>query len=194
MAEVLFYLLSIACGYELPLLAIQLLWINIVTDGIQDVALSFEKSSRDIMKEKPRSTKESLFNGSLSREVSVFGVTIGLMIFGIWSYLVDSNVDLLIARSITMLLMVFIQNIHVLNCRSESESIFKLSLLSNPLAIFTIIISIVLQLIVTEVPFLSNLLGIVCLDFSVIIKVFAFSLIIILVSEVYKYIYRKREK
>lgn len=194
MAEVLFYLFSVGFGYELPLVAIQLLWINIVTDGIQDIALSFETSSSDVMCEKPRDTKESLFNKDLMREVLIFGLTIAFMIFSVWKYLNDKNTPLLLARSITMLLMVFIQNIHVLNCRSEKNSIFKTSIKSNPLVIITIISSIILQLIVTNIDALANFLSIQKLPFNTILLVFAFSLLIVVVSEIYKLIYRKSIK
>ena len=194
MAEVLFYLFSVGFGYELPLLAIQLLWINIVTDGIQDIALSFETSSTDVMAEKPRSTKESIFSKDLMRKVLIFGLTISFMIFSVWKFLIDNNTDLLLARSIVMLLMVFIQNIHVLNCRSEKNSIFKTSIKSNPLVIFTIIGSIILQLVVTNVEVLANFLNITTLPFKTIWLVFVFSLIIVIVAENYKNICRKKGK
>ena len=194
MAEVLFYLFSVGFGYELPLLAIQLLWINIVTDGIQDIALSFETSSTDVMAEKPRDTKESIFSKDLMREVLIFGLTISFMIFSVWKFLIDNNTDLLLARSIVMLLMVFIQNIHVLNCRSEKNSIFKTSIKSNPLVIFTIIGSIALQLVVTNVEVLANFLNITTLPFKTIWLVFVFSLIIVIVAENYKNICRKKGK
>ena len=194
MAEVLFYLFAVGFGYELPLLAIQLLWINIVTDGIQDIALSFETSSTDVMSEKPRSTNESLFNKSLMTQVLVYGLTISIMIFATWKYLMDRNTDLLIARSIIMLLMVFIQNIHVLNCRSEKNSVFKTSLKSNPLVVYTIVGSILLQLIVTEIPILASFLNVISLPFKTIIITFVFALIIIVVSEIYKLICRKVTK
>ncbi len=190
MAEVLFYLMSIGFGYELPLIAIQLLWINVVTDGIQDMALSFEVASGDIMKEKPRDTKESIFNKDLMLEVVIFGVTIALMIFIVWKYLIDRNVSLLVARSMVMMLMVFIQNIHVLNCRSEKNSVFTTSIFSNPLVIFTIIGSIILQFIVTEIPIFASMLSITGLPIRVVVILFMISLVIILVAEVYKYIYR----
>jgi len=191
LAEVLFYLLALLFGYDLPLLAIQLLWINIVTDGIQDMALSFETSSSDVMSEKPRDTKETLFNKTLISQVLVYGITISFMIFTTWKYLMDNNVDILIARSITMLLMVFIQNIHVLNCRNEKNSIFKTSLKSNPLIIYTVIGSIILQLIVTEVDLFSTFLNVIPLPLNLVFKTFIFSLLIVVVSEIYKFIYRK---
>ena len=194
MAEVLFYLLSIGFNYELPLIAIQLLWINVVTDGLQDMALSFETATYDIMQEKPRSTKESLFNKELMIEVAIFGLTIALMVFFTWKYLMDRNTPLLIARSMVMMLMVFIQNIHVLNCRSEKNSIFTTSIFNNPFVIITIIGSILLQMIVTESKTISSFLSIALIPFSKIIIIFCISLIIILVAEIYKKIYRTTKK
>ncbi|MEE3342722.1 MAG: HAD-IC family P-type ATPase [Bacilli bacterium] len=190
LAEVLFYLFSVCLGYELPLVAIQLLWLNIVTDGLQDMALSFERGSKDIMNTPPRKTDESLFNKELMIEVLIFAFTISFMIFTIWKYLNDKNTNLLLSRSIIMLLMVFIQNIHVLNCRSEKNSIFTTPLTSNPLVIITIIGSILLQIIVIKVPILANFLKITNLPLPTIILSFAFSLLIIIVSELYKIIYR----
>ena len=191
MAEVLFYLLSVGMGYEIPLIAIQLLWINVVTDGLQDVALSFETANRDIMKDKPLSTKESLFNKDLMLEVVIFGTVIALLLFLTWKYLIDSSTNILVARSIIMMLLVFIQNIHVLNCRSEKNSIFTTSLRSNILIPIVIVGSIGLELIVTEFGPFANVLGVVPLPFITIFNIFLVSLIIIITSEVYKFIYRK---
>ena len=191
MAEVLFYLLSVGFNYDLPLLAIQLLWINVVTDGLQDIALSFETASDDIMREKPRSTKESLFNKDLMLEVIIFGSTIGLMVFLTWKFLMDRNTNLLLARSIVMTLMVFIQNIHVLNCRSEKNSVFTTNIMTNKFVIITIIGSMLLQFIITKVSFLANMLNITTLSLPVVALIFAISLIIIIIAEIYKAIYRK---
>ena len=103
----------------------------------------------------------------------------------------DNNYDLLTARSIIMLIMVFVQNFHVLNCRSEKESVFKTPILSNPLIIMTIIGAILLQLVMISVPILARFLKINSLSFNTIMMSFVFSLIIIVVAEVYKLIYRK---
>ena len=190
-AEVFFYLFAVCLGYELPLVAIQLLWINIVTDGLQDIALSFEKGSSDIMREKPRKTNEALLSKDLMLEVLIFGLSISFMIFIVWKSLMDNNTDILLARSVIMLIMVFIQNLHVLNCRSEKNSIFKTSLLSNSLVIITIVGSILLQMIVINVPILSQFLKITNMSLDIIIKSFIFSLLIIFIAEIYKIIYKK---
>ena len=190
-AEILFYLFAVSFGYELPLVAIQLLWINIVTDGLQDIALSFEKGSNDLMMSPPRSTKESLFSKDLMIEVLFFGFIISLMIFLIWKYMMDNNVNIIFARSIILLIMTFVQNLHVLNCRSEKNSILKTSLINNPLVIITIVGSITLQLIVINSKVLSSFLRVTYLPINIIISSFMYSLLIIVVSEIYKYIYRK---
>lgn len=193
-AEVCFFLLSIAFGYDIPLLAIQLLWLNIVTDGLQDIALSFEKSEDSIMTEKPRDTKESLFSKDLMLEVGILGLSISFIIFTTWKILLDNGTNITIARAIIMMLMVFIQNINVLNCRSEKRSVFKESLKDNPLVICTIIFSIALQLIMAEIPLTATFLKVVPLPLITIINIFFLSLIIILVFEVYKLIHNKKIK
>ena len=193
-AEVLFFLLSIGFGYDIPLLAIQLLWLNIVTDGLQDIALSFEKAEDIIMKEKPRNTKESLFSKDLMLEVIVLGLTISSVVFFTWKYLIDKGTDIITARACIMMLMVFIQNINVLNCRSESRSVFKESLLDNPLVIGTIIFSIALQLFMAEIPITARFLDVTPLPWSQVLEIFLISLIVIVVYEIFKIINRNIQK
>ena len=189
-AEVCFFLLSIAFGYDIPLLAIQLLWLNIVTDGLQDIALSFEKAEESIMKEKPRDTKESLFSKDLMLEVAILGISISIIIFSTWKILIDKGTSIEIARAIIMMLMVFIQNINVLNCRSEKRSVFKESLKDNPLVIGTILFSIALQLVMAEIPITARFLSVVPLSIETIFKIFLLSLLIIVIFEIYKLIHK----
>ena len=194
LAEVLFFCLSIIFNLPMPLVAIQLLWLNVVTDGIQDFALSFEKSEKGIMKEKPRNPKEPLFDKSLFSEIIVSGLTIGLVVFVVWYYLINIiNMDVSIARGYIMALMVFIQNIHVFNCRSEKKSAFTISLKSNKLIVVGVFISILLQIIVMETPFLSQFLNTSSVPFINLIYLFLMSLIVLIVLEVYKYIKYKKK-
>lgn len=176
----------------MPLVAIQLLWLNLVTDGLQDFALSFEKAEPDIMMKKPRSTKESIFDKELFKEVMISGLTIGLIVFAVWYYLTKTlNMEIHMARGYIMVLMVFMQNIHVLNCRSETRSTFKCSLKENPLVIFSILTSIILQIIVMEVPFLSKFLLAHTVPIKSMIYLLLLSTIVLIVMEVYKLINRR---
>ena len=194
-AEVLFFVLAMICGAGTPLLPIQLLWLNVVTDGFQDMSISLEKPEPNIMSEKPRSTKESLFTKSMVSQCAVMGATIGLIVFGNWMVLTKAmNVDIVVARSLTMALMVFLQNGHALNCRSEKTSIFKMDHKSNWFFAVSVIASIGLQILFMEVPALSALLELTTVPYGILFALLGISLLVFVVCELYKLIIRTKEK
>lgn len=187
LAEVLFFILSIICNMPMPLLAIQLLFLNVVTDGIQDFALSFEKAEADIMREKPRDPKESLLDKGLFEEILVSGLVIGFLVFSVWFYLINIlHMDVITARGYVMIFMIFIQNVHVFNCRSEKNSLFSVPIRNNLMILFGVLGSIFLGILVMEVDFLSKMLQTVSLPISVLGGLFLLSLIIVVVIELYK--------
>ena len=94
--------------------------------------------------------------------------------------------DLVLARSLTMCLMVFIQNIHAFSCRSEKQSAFKISLRSNPVFLFGIAGTILLQLTVMTLPMLSQFLQTVPLQPLCVIELAGLALIILVAVEIYK--------
>ena len=94
--------------------------------------------------------------------------------------------DVSIARGYIMVLMVFMHNMHVLNCRSEKQSTFNISIKSNPLIIVTIVSSIILQIIVMETPILSKFLQTSTVPIPHMIILFILSTIILLIMETYK--------
>lgn len=193
-SEVLFFTLSIVFNLDAPLVAIQLLWLNLVTDGLQDIALSFEMEEESVMSDKPRNPKESVFNRLMLDEVLLSGVSIGLIVFMLWVALVNLKIDVAVARGYIMTLMVFIQNVHVLNCRSEKESIFKLRKNKNYFVIFSIASAILLQILVLYVPFLGQILKIKSIGFEGIVCMFLLSIPIILIMEMFKFFRRREEK
>lgn len=193
LAEVLFYLLSIIFNLPMPLVAIQLLWLNLVTDGLQDIALSCEKSEKGIMKEKPINPKDSIFNKDFISEIIFSGLTIGLLVFGVWILLIKKvQMDETLARGYIMALMVFIQNIHVFNCRSEKKSAFTVSLKNNPVILIAIFGSIFLQILVMEIPTLSEFLKTSAIPYNHMFLLLGMSFTVLIVMEIYKLIkYRK---
>ena len=195
LAEVLFFTLSIVFDMPMPLVAIQLLWLNVVTDGIQDIALSFEKAEDDIMNKKPRDPKESLFDKTLFEEIIISGVFIGIVVFGLWYYLLNFvHMEVATARGYTMALMIIIQNIHAFNCRSEDKSSFKISLASNPIFAIGVLGSLVLGVAVLEVDFLSVFLKTSHVPMLHLLELICLGLSILLVMEIYKrFKYRKNK-
>ena len=187
LAEILFFLLALAFDMPTPLVAIQLLWLNVVTDGIQDISLSFEQDEKDIMKDKPRSPKESLFDKELLLEILVSGLFIGILIFAFFYYLVKiKNIELTLARGYIMALMVFIQNTHVFNCRSEKHSILSNQVKFNPIVLIGVLGSILLQIIVMEIPFLSNILKTASIPYNHMFILLFMALSVIILMEIYK--------
>ena len=182
------------CGAGTPLLPIQLLWLNVVTDGFQDLALSLEGPEPDIMHEKPRSTKESLFTKSMVIQCSVMGVVIGLMVFGAWMIFLGAGMDIVIARSLVMTLMVFLQNVHAINCKSEKVSIFKMNLLANWFFAVSVIAFVGLQILFMEVESLSVLLELSPVPYGLLFILLAVSLVMFVIGEIYKIFVRKQAK
>ncbi len=189
--EVIFFILSIWLDYELPLTAIQLLWLNLVTDGIQDIALAFESGENDVMKRSPRNPNESLFDRLLVNEVLFMGLIMGILVFSLWVYLIDvKHLDIVHARSYILLIMVFIQNLHCFNCRSEKISVFKKPIKENKMLAICIGTVLLIQFFVVENSVLSSLLGTISLPIPHIIILFILALPITLVAELFKYFER----
>ena len=125
-AEVALFTASVIAGLPLPLLAVQLLWLNLVTNGIQDVALAFEGGEPGAMHRKPRKPKEKIFNPQMISQTVTAGLAMGVITFAFWTYLVKVQMmDEFAARNIILLLMVLMQNVHAFNSRSELSSAFR---------------------------------------------------------------------
>lgn len=187
-AEVLFFVLSILFNLPMPLVAIQLLWLNLVTDGLQDMALSFERETDTLMKEKPRKTNESLFEKEMIKQILASGLFMGVIVFDVWFIMIKFlNFEVAHARGYVLALMVFMQNIHVLNCRSETKSVFRNGFKQNPFVLFTIVATILLQIIVMEVPALSLLLQTYSVPYKDMLLLLILALPVLLIIELYKY-------
>jgi calcium-translocating P-type ATPase len=193
-AEILFFFLAIIFGYPIPLVAIQLLWLNLVTDGIQDVALAYEKKNYDVMAEPPRKPSERVFNRLLAEETLLSGLYMALVVFLTWIFLIDfRGMEIKLARGYILLLMVFMQNVHVFNCRSERDSAFSIPIKNNYFIVVAIIIVLGIQTLVSEVPFLSHILKVEPIPIKSAIVLFVLALPIIAVMDTYKAIKKNKE-
>ncbi|MFC1463641.1 MAG: cation-translocating P-type ATPase [Candidatus Brachytrichaceae bacterium NZ_4S206] len=157
-AEIVLFMLSVLVGLPVPLLPVQILWLNLVTNGIQDVALAFEGGEPGAMRRRPRKPTEGIFNGLMIQQVALSGATIGLVAFGVWYWLKSSGYDQVYARNMVLLLMVLFENFHAFNCRSEYESAFRVPLRRNPLLVISVFVALGLHLLMMWVPFLQPIL------------------------------------
>jgi magnesium-transporting ATPase (P-type) len=195
-AEIILFILSIIAGLPLPLLAVQLLWLNLVTNGIQDVALAFEGGEPGAMLKKPRKPSETIFNPMMIRQTLVASATMGLIVFGFWYWLINYvQMNETHARNLILLLMVFMQNFHVFNCRSETVSAFRVPLKRNTILVFGVLLAQGIHIISMQmIPFMQNILRLEPITVTEWLYVLALAIPMIISLEIFKIISRKRQK
>ncbi len=159
-AELVLFTLALISGLPLPLLAVQLLWLNLVTNGIQDVALAFEPGEGDELRHPPRPPKEPIFNRLMIERVISSALVIGIVAFYLYKTLLDWGYTLDEARNGTLLLMVLFENVHVFNCRSETRSIFRHNPMRNRILLFGTAIAQLIHIGAMYTPWISDVLKI----------------------------------
>lgn len=163
--EVLTMLLASLMGLPIPLLPIQILWVNLVTDGLPAMALSVDPIDRDVMQRKPRSPQESIFAHGLAYKIMMRGMLIGagtLAAYILGYYFSSGSMN--DARTMAFTTLVFFQLFYVFECRSERYSIFEVGLFSNPYLLLAVTCSALMQLAVLYLPFMQNIFQTVALD------------------------------
>ncbi|MEX2595081.1 MAG: HAD-IC family P-type ATPase [Anditalea sp.] len=192
-AELLMIALSLVFQLPLPFLPVQLLWLNLVTNGIQDVALAFEPGDASEMAHPPRKPSETVFDKLMIKQTLLSAVTISLVTFGLWYHLLSNlHWEEATARNAILLLMVLLQNFHVLNCRSETKSIFKLPLWKNPVLTIGILAAQGIHILAMHIPFMQNLLALSPIPLMDWVKLFATASIILFAMEIFKF-FRSRQ-
>ncbi len=156
--EVLTMFFAALLGMPTPLLAIQILWVNLVTDGFPALALGVDSASPDLMDRKPRDPKESIFSQGLGKKILTRGVIISLgtlFAYSIIYYL--SGGDLLLSRTTAFATLVFSQLFYVFDCRSESFSPFEIGYFKNKYLVMAVALSAIMQLSVIYLPYFQSI-------------------------------------
>jgi Ca2+-transporting ATPase len=185
-AELVLFVLAMITGLPLPLLAVQLLWLNLVTNGIQDIALAFEPGEGHELQQPPRAPRESIFNRIMLERVAISAVVMGVVAFSLFTFLLDQGFSLEQARNNTLLLMVLFENVHVFNCRSETLSMFRHNPLRNKLLLVGTMIAQALHLAAMYTPWLKEVLGVEPVSFQQWLGLLALALSIMVVMELHK--------
>lgn len=206
LGEVITILLSILLNWPVPLLATQILWINLITDSLPAIALGVDPGDKDVMKQKPRNPKESFFARGAGLKAFIGGALIGLFTliafyYGLSQHGYQIGSDMLskealeeampYARTMAFVVLAASQLFYSLSMRNFTKSIFKVGLFSNLYLIGAIIIGILLQLVVITVPALANAFGVHNLSLSEWGVVLGFSLIPLIVNEIIKVFTKK---
>jgi Ca2+-transporting ATPase len=162
--EVLTMFIASLAGLPLPLLPVQILWINLVTHGLPAMALGIDPSPKDIMNRSPRNPGESVFSRGLGYKIIARGIQIGFSTLLVFSLVYFLKNDLALARTMAFFTLVFCQLFHVFDCRSEIFSIFEVGILSNKYLIAAVGLSAIMQIAVVYNPFLRDVFSTVSMS------------------------------
>lgn len=157
--EIVTIFFGLVLGIKSPLLAIQLLWINLVTDSLPAIALGLEKEEENIMSRLPRNPKKNLFADGLWWKIIIEGAMLGiftLLAFSIGNRLYSVEVG----RTMAFLTLGILELVHSFNIKSE-ESIFKIGVLENKYLVGALVLGVILQVIVVVVSPLAQVFSLV---------------------------------
>jgi magnesium-transporting ATPase (P-type) len=189
--EVLAVSTALALGLPVPFTAVQLLWLNLVTNGIQDVALAFEPPEPGVLKRTPRPPREGIFDRVMIERTLLAGAVFGLVgLVGFWSWLAEGrSVDE--ARNLLVQLFVLFEILHIGNSRSETRSLFRLSPFANPILLVGTLAAVTVHGLALYTPFFQELLDVQPLRLEEWVSLVAMAASIIVVMEGHKAL-RKR--
>ncbi len=168
LAEVVLFVVALLASLPLPLFATQLLWLNLVTNGAQDVALGFEPGEPGLASQRPRHPNEPILDPVLRNSILILGVAMGLIGAGYFALLLAWQVPEDTARTALLVLLVLLENVAGLACRSETRSLFSIPLLGNPVLAGSILLALGLQALAFLVPWLAGPLRLESLDWELL--------------------------
>ena len=142
-------------GLPIPLMAIHILWINLVTDGLPGLTLASEPAEANIMKRQPRNSTESIFSKGMTLHILWVGFLMGIVTIGMQAYAI--HVANSHWQTMTFTVLCFSQLGHVMAIRSERDSTFKIGFLSNKPMVGALLITVTLQLMIIYVPFCNEI-------------------------------------
>jgi Ca2+-transporting ATPase len=192
-ALLLFFCVAVA-GLPMPMTAIQLLWLNLIANGLQDVALAFEPGEGQELQRLPRRPTEPIFESHIVQHVLVTGSVMGLLAFAVYFELMNTGTAVEEARNLVLMLMVLFGNIHALSSRSETRSLFAIRFFSNPFLIIAVPVAQIVHIVAMYTPGISSVLEISPITLREWLILAVVALTLLLVEELHKAWLRRRER
>ena len=192
------FLATVFNFHQDPLVPVQLLWLNLVTDSLPALALGMEPVEEGVMREKPRAADESLFNKKFSIRLAWQGIMVGLVTltaYYLGEYILsDPNLADATANTMAFATLTMCQLFHAFDVRSEDQSIFHIGILSNPAMNKAFVVGIILQLAVLLIPPLMSVFNVCALTAPEWGVVLGLSILPLIVCEIEKAIRRAVRK
>jgi Ca2+-transporting ATPase len=188
LGEVLVLFLGIIFQLPLPLLAIQILWVNLITDSLPALALSMDPADKGLMRRPPRGRAQGLITRTTALDMVLAGLTISIGTLTVFYLYMPGGIDF--ARTMALTTLVVFQMCVVLECKSEINSLFSHRIFKNPYLLLAIAVSILLQCMILYVPYFEtifNTTGLAPYDWLIVL---AITSTVIIVLEARKLLYK----
>ena len=185
-AAVLVVLTSLALGMPLPFVAVQLLWFNLVTNGVQDIALAFEPGEKHLIDRPPRPQREGIISPVLWERTALTALVMTAGTLVLFQLQLDNGASIDEARSVALTTMVFFQALHVGNSRSETLSAFAKSPFSNRFLLIGTLGAMAIQVAALYLPLTQFALRLEPISARTWIEIVAVGLSVIVVAELHK--------
>ncbi|PKK86694.1 MAG: ATPase, partial [Tenericutes bacterium HGW-Tenericutes-8] len=208
LGEVIAIFLAVLFGWPVPLLATQILWINLITDTLPAISLGVDPGDKDVMKQKPRAKHESFFAQGAATRAIIGGTLIGLLTLTAFMIgllengiafkdivHVEHGTDAYVyASTMAFVVLALSQLLYAFTVRHPEKSIFKVGLLTNKMLLIALLVGVLLQVTVISVPFLQNAFGVTMLSFKDWDIVILLSLVPVFINELIKFFTRLKNK
>lgn len=183
--EIWVMLLAPFIGMPLPLTPLQILWVNLVTDGLPGLALTIEPAEQNTMRRPPFSPKENIFGRGMARDILWIGLLMGLVSLGVgWLYWrIDPAASPAVWQTVTFTTLTLAQMGNALATRSNRDTIFQIGLLSNKAMLGSVLLTLALQMAVIYVPFLNRAFSTTPLTLRELLISLAFSVVVFFAVE-----------
>ena len=189
MGEVLIVLFALVAGFPLPLTAAQILWLNLVTDGFMDVALSTEPKEKGLLRKRWLERRMRLVDTNIL--LKMFYVAIPMALGSLWIFNRYYQTNLALARTMTLIVMAMFQWFNAWNCRSERFSLFQIGLFTNKWLIITSVFVLILQFLLLYTPWMQHIFKTVPLSAEQWHVIVLLTFPIIMLDEVRKWVVRR---
>jgi len=193
-AEIVVIFGGIILGLPLPITAIQILWVNIVSDGFPDLALTIDPKRADIMKEGPRASGERLVNKWMATLIGFVSLIAGLITLASFIYIYKTINDLVLARSVAFIMLGLNSLTYVFSVRALMVPFWKNHLFENHWLIVAVLAGFGLQILPFTTPLSRQFFGLSSLGFIYWLLAIGLSVFMFFVVEIFKYVYRLKKR
>ncbi|MFU8804482.1 MAG: cation-translocating P-type ATPase, partial [Bradymonadaceae bacterium] len=193
-AEIALLMASISLGLPIPITPIQILWLNVATNGIQHLALATEPNEGDVLDRPPRRPNEPIFNRVMIERIAITAVVVGGIGTALFWWLLEQGWTEFAARNALLLFLVLFENVHVGNSRSETKSVLRLSPRRVPILVGAVLLAQLMHIGAMYLPWTQGLLDVKPVSFTTWALLLLSVLPVVLVLELHKFLVKKRSR